>query len=793
MSSRWAGLIVGGTSGVAVAAGGWLAPFLPGPWIYWLLAPVAGLSIGLTAQLLNRRSLAPLARALRALALRERFVQVPYTQTLGPLGQIAQAALKLREAVTDADTLAAERQAEGQQQTIRNQARAVLTGRFETDAATLLSEMSDATQALSRMAETLLSHAEAADGRSATGVRTASTVSAQIGTMASASDRLAQVIEGIRERADESRTVTASTVATVASTNASVAALTEATDRIASIATLIGVIAQKTQMLALNASIEAARAGEAGRGFAVVANEVKALSAQITAATADIRTDVGQMSGAVTEAVTAISNIAEAIGGLDRLAAGFADAAVEGEMAAAEIGRTALMAAGGVGTLVTDLTAAAGAAADTKTASDQVMGVTVDLTREFETLRHSVAGFLGDIRGGGIRVGVLHSLSGTMAGCERPLQDLLVMMIEEVNRAGGLLGRPLEAVIVNPRSDWPLYGSLARKLLTEDKVSVLFGCWTSISRKEVLPVVEELGGLLLYPVQYEGEEQSPNIFYTGATPNQQALPAVDYLMSPQGGGFRRFYLVGTDYVYPQITNKILQGYLQSKGIGGSDVAVSFTPFGHEDWSAEVAAMRRFAAGGKAAVISTVNGDANVYFYRELARQGVTAATLPVMAFSVGENEAASLGAGLLDGHLVAWNYLMSLEAPENHRFIEAWRRHTGDAKAVTDDPMEATWIGFHLWCAAVGKAGTTDPKAVAAAMAGSRITGPGGVEVMMDPQNHHLHKPLAIGRVTADGRITTILRAPALLPPAPSSPYLSANPERVGSPATTHLRHKTIG
>ncbi|KJV10096.1 branched-chain amino acid ABC transporter substrate-binding protein [Elstera litoralis] len=389
-------------------------------------------------------------------------------------------------------------------------------------------------------------------------------------------------------------------------------------------------------------------------------------------------------------------------------------------------------------------------------------------------MRQSVAGFLGDIRGGGIRVGVLHALSGTMAGSERPLQDLLVMMIEQVNREGGLLGRPLEAAIVNPRSDWPLYGTLARKLLTEEKAAVLFGCWTSISRKEVLPVVEELGGLLLYPVQYEGEEQSPNIFYTGATPNQQALPAVDYLMSPEGGGFRRFYLIGTDYVYPQITNKILQGYLRSKGIGGADVALSFTPFGHADWAAQVAAIRRFAAAGRAAVISTVNGDANVYFYRELARQGVSATVTPVMAFSVGENEAASLGAGLLDGHLVAWNYLMSVEAPENRRFIAAWRNHTGDARAVTDDPMEATWIGFHLWCAAVRKAGTTDPKAVSAAMAGSRIMGPGGVEVMMDPENHHLHKPLAIGRITSDGGIATVLRSSHLLPPTPYSPYLTA-------------------
>jgi urea transport system substrate-binding protein len=773
MTTATVGFIIGVLTALVAAAVACLAAATAALWPILPMAAAGGLIVGIAAILLGRRSLGTLAAAMTALARRDRFVRVPYAGDPGDLGRIAQAALALREAISDADTLAAERRAEGDQQTTRSGARETFIKGFEATAETLLAEMGAATDGLDATAGALLTHAGTAETRSAQGALTAEAVSAQIRTMADAAERLAGLMDGIRERATESRSVTAATVERVAATDASIAALTEASNRIGAIVGLIGGIAEQTQMLALNAGIEAARAGEAGRGFAVVATEVKALSAQITAATGDIRTDMATMAGAVAAAAGAMTEISQAIGGLERLADGLADSSAAGDAAAVEIGRNAAMAVDGVGRMLGDIKGGVTASADTKTASDRLAAATTELKTEFGGLSRSVAGFLTDIRGGGIKVGVLHALSGTMAGSERPLKDLIVMMIEAVNRSGGLLGRPLEAAIVNPRSDWPLYGQLAHKLLAEEHAAVLFGCWTSISRKEVLPVVERERGLLFYPVQYEGEEQSPNIFYTGATPNQQALPAVDYLMSAEGGGFRRFYLVGTDYVYPQVTNRILEGYLAAKGVGAADLRVRFTPFGHEDWIAEVADIRRFAKDRPAAVISTVNGDANVHFYRELARQGITAARTPVMAFSVGENEVAGMGAGLLEGHLVAWNYLMSIEAEDNRRFIQAWRAHTGDPQAVTDDPMEATWIGFHLWCAAVRAAGTTDPASVAAALGGCRIMAPGGIEVRMDEANHHLHKPLAIGRVTADGRIATVARRAALLPPAPFSPYLA--------------------
>jgi urea transport system substrate-binding protein len=345
------------------------------------------------------------------------------------------------------------------------------------------------------------------------------------------------------------------------------------------------------------------------------------------------------------------------------------------------------------------------------------------------------------------------------------------MMIARLNREGGLIGRPVEAVVVNPQSDWKMYAPLTAELLNKYKVAAIFGCWTSVSRKEVLPVVERGGGLLFYPVQYEGQEQSPNVYYTGATPNQQAIPAVDFLMSPKGGAFRQFYLVGTDYVYPQVTCTILNNYLECRGIGPSRRWQVLTPFGHDDWRGVVKDIARRAAKEPVAVISTINGDANVFFYRELASQGIRAARTPVMAFSIGENEAAQIGAALLDGHYVAWNYLMAIESERNRDFIAEWRAFTGKPDALTDDPMEATWIGFNLWCDAVRQAGTTDLDAVRTALSGRTILAPGGVEVMMDRQNHHLHKPFAIGRAAPDGSIELVHYEHTLLKPEPDSAY----------------------
>lgn len=355
-----------------------------------------------------------------------------------------------------------------------------------------------------------------------------------------------------------------------------------------------------------------------------------------------------------------------------------------------------------------------------------------------------------------IKVGILHSLSGTMAISETALKDVMLFMIEEQNKKGGLLGKQLEAVVVDPASDWPLFAEKARELIEQHKVDVVFGNWTSVSRKSVLPVFEELNGMLFYPVQYEGEESSRNIFYTGAAPNQQAIPAVEYLMSEEGGSVKRWVLAGTDYVYPRTTNKILESFLKAKGVPAEDIMVNYTPFGHSDWQTIVSDIKGFAsAGKKTAVVSTVNGDANVPFYKELGNQGIKAEDIPVMAFSVGEEELAGIDTGPLVGHLAAWNYFMSVDAPENEDLIKKWHAFIGDDKRVFNDPMEAHYIGFNMWAQAVEQAGTTNIDAVRQAMYGQEVPNlTGGVAVMNT--NHHLSKPVLIGEIQDDGQFATV-------------------------------------
>jgi len=353
-----------------------------------------------------------------------------------------------------------------------------------------------------------------------------------------------------------------------------------------------------------------------------------------------------------------------------------------------------------------------------------------------------------------IKVGVLHSLSGTMAISETTLKDTVLMLIDEQNKKGGLLGKKLEAVVVDPASNWPLFAEKARELIDKEKVDVVFGCWTSVSRKSVLPVFEELNSLLFYPVQYEGEESSKNVFYTGAAPNQQAIPAVDYLMNDIG--VKRWVLAGTDYVYPRTTNKILEAYLKAKGVADSDIMINYTPFGHSDWQSIVSDVKKFgSAGKKTAVVSTINGDANVPFYKELGNQGISAEDIPVVAFSVGEEELSGLDTGPLVGHLAAWNYFMSVDAEVNEEFIDSWKAFIKDDKRVTNDPMEAHYIGFNMWVEAVEKAGTTDTDAVASSIIGVAVPNlSGGYSTMMP--NHHITKPVLIGEIQDDGQFETV-------------------------------------
>jgi len=387
-----------------------------------------------------------------------------------------------------------------------------------------------------------------------------------------------------------------------------------------------------------------------------------------------------------------------------------------------------------------------------------------------------------------IKVGILHSLSGTMAISETVLKDTALMTIDEINAKGGVLGKKLEPVVVDPASNWPLFAEKAKQLISQDKVAVMFGCWTSVSRKSVLPVVEELNGLLFYPVQYEGEELSKNVFYTGAAPNQQAIPAVEYLMSKAGGGAKRFVLLGTDYVYPRTTNKILRAFLKSKGVADKDIDEKYTPFGHSDYQTIVADIKKFAAGGKTAVISTINGDSNVPFYKELGNQGLKATDVPVVAFSVGEEELRGVDTKPLVGHLAAWNYFMSIKNPTNDAFKKQWAEYAkakklpGADKPLTNDPMEATYIGIHMWAQAVQKAGSTDTDKVIAAMAGQTFPAPGGFVSTMDPKNHHLHKPVFIGEVKADGQFNVVWKTPAPVKAKPWSPYIEGNDKKKDEP-----------
>lgn len=371
-----------------------------------------------------------------------------------------------------------------------------------------------------------------------------------------------------------------------------------------------------------------------------------------------------------------------------------------------------------------------------------------------------------------IKVGILHSLSGTMAISETTLKDTMLFLIEQQNAKGGVLGKQLEPVVVDIASDWPLAAELARQLIEVDDVDVVFGCWTSVCRKSVLPVFEELNSLLFYPVQYEGEESQRNVFYTGASPNQQAIPAVDYLMSEDGGSVKRWVLAGTDYVYPQTTNKILEQYLLDKGVAKEDIMINYTPFGHSDWQTIVSDIKAFGSEGKkTAVVSTINGDANVPFYRELGNQGIKAEDIPVVAFSVGEEELSGFDTTPLVGHLAAWNYFMSVDTPENEKFIADWHKFIGSDTRVTNDPMEAHMIGFNLWVAAVEKAKSTDADAVIENIVGLETPNLTGGMAKMLP-NHHITKPVLIGEIQDDGQFFVVWQTDDLVAGDAWSDYL---------------------
>jgi urea transport system substrate-binding protein len=336
-----------------------------------------------------------------------------------------------------------------------------------------------------------------------------------------------------------------------------------------------------------------------------------------------------------------------------------------------------------------------------------------------------------------VKIGVLHSLSGTMAISEISCKDATLLAVKEINAAGGVLGKKIEPVVVDPNSNWDLFAEKAKQLVLQDKVAVTFGCWTSVSRKSVLPVYEQNNALLFYPVQYEGEEQSLNVFYTAASPNQQLIPAAEYLMSEEGGKYKKFYLLGTDYVFPRTANKVLKAFLKSKGVPDANIMEDYTDFGHKDYQTIVGKIKAFAAGGGACVLSTINGDSNVPFYKEFANQGLTAADCPIMAFSVAEDELRAMDVPPLVGHLAAWNYFQSIDTPENKKFVEAFKKEYGQDR-VTDDPIEAAYYGVYIWKKAVEKAGTFNVDDVRMATYDLEFDSPSGKKKMDLPQSTHL-------------------------------------------------------
>ena len=732
---------------------------------------LAGAVTGLMAAIAIERPLRMLSAVVGKIAGGDRYAIVP-EQPKGPLRDLAAGAEALRQAVIEADALAVDQKRREAEARLHHAGRNFITRRFRETVDEVTTVFADGSERIGDTAADLAERNKHMHVKVASASDTARAVSEDVAEIAVAARGILSRIRRSAGDIGASRAASDRAAADLASADETVRRLAHAAARIGEVVSLIQSIARQTSLLALNASIEAVRAGDAGQGFAVVATGVKKLSAQTAQATDDIAEQVKDIRQAVERTASALQQVNDSVGLINEADAKLRDVF---EQQSAELDAIALRAgnvAGQVAGALPDIKSAVG---HVDQAGESVLGTAGEMVGRAQGLVATLDRYFTDLDHGAIRVGILHSLSGTMTASERPLQELLVMLIEQCNAEGGLLKRPLEAVIMDPRSDPRAYAMQARKLLVENKVAAIFGCWTSASRKEVLPVVEERDGLLFYPSQYEGEEESPNIFYTGATPQQQAIPAVDYLRQL---GKKRFFLLGTDTVYPRTTNAILKSYLDAHGIAGDAVAEFYTPFNHKNWEDIVGWIHRFGEGGDAAIVTTVSGDANIYFYRELARQGITAESMPAMTLSIGEGELPAIAGPEMAGHLAAWSYLHAIDAPENHAFIAAWRKFCGAPNVVTDDPMEATWIGFNLWKEAVTRAGTVEADAVRRALAGLRLKAPSGFTVFMDPANHHLHKPAVIGRITPDARIVPVWMSDRLIAPEPWSPWLN----RAGSP-----------
>jgi urea transport system substrate-binding protein len=712
------------------------------------------------------RKYGSLTDAISRISQGDRFAELPATSDGPTFEKLAAAAEAMRKTLLDADALAADQRSRQDEARLRHAGRVFFTKKFRTAIDEVLTTFAAAGEEIRVTANELSARNIRMRAQVSDASATATSAARDSEAVAASANKLLQLLDTSTVQISAAQAATGQTISDLERTDRIVRSLSAAASEIDEVVKSIQAIADKTSLLALNAHIEASRAGEAGKGFSVVASEVKALAAQTAKATGNIDAQIGDIQKAVEDTVSAINAVSSSVGTMSETSRVMTANLDHQAEELRQISDRAVKVASGVGGALPEISSAVTQVED---AGESVLTTANDLIDRSQWMLDAVERYFSNLDSGAIKVGILHSLSGTMTASERPLQSLLVMLIEQLNERGGLLGRPVEAVIMNPRSDWKLYADQARTMLTEHKVAAIFGCWTSASRKQVLPVVEWANGLLFYPSQYEGEEQSPNVFYTGGTPRQQALPAIDYLRRMHR---QKFFLIGTDYIYPRTTNAIIRGYLARAGISGSDIEEVFAPFGHTDWRSTIADLRKFATGGQSAVISTISGDSNVHFYREFARAGLTSEVLPVMSLSIGEAELPALPRAHMTGHYVAWNYLHEMDSRTNRDFISAWRDFSGELKAIANDPMEATWIGFNLWAAAVEKAGSFDPNNVREALAGLTIDAPSGFRVVMDAKNQHLHKPAAIGRIDKHGTIQPVWISGDVLPPEPWSPWL---------------------
>lgn len=712
-------------------------------------------------------ALKALAEAAGDIAAGDRYRKIPFIERNGSAGQLARALDAVRRSLVEADGAVAEGEAESEHEAQRRASVDSFVGKFERTASGVQHSLADAAQAMRGAATDLVGQVGTMSQRSRKVEESAATVSREMGGFAAATAQLDASLADLEGRVNRTAEVVSRTVVQVDAANTTIHSLSEAADRIGGMAQTISDIARQTRMLALNATIEATRAGEAGKGFAVVAAEVKNLVGETEKVTADIDNRAGEIRAAAKDTVAAMASITQAMRDVDSLVVAVVSAMHQQSAASCAISAgvrtTAKEADGTIGSI----REVAAAAQQTGHEAGAVRQASESLAAQSGALGSAIATFLDDLDHGAIRIGILHSLSGGSAVGERPLKDVLRMEVKALNDRGGLLGRPVEALVYNPRSEPERYAELAERALATDHVAALFGAWSSTSRKAVLPVLDRHDGLLFYPSQYEGGERHARVIYCGAPPNQQLLPAIRFLMSPEGGGFRRFFLVGNDTLYPRLTHRVLSDFLTGEGVAARAIREKLLPVGAEDWSGVAAEIHRFAAadGGRALVVSTVGGAANFYFFRDLGPLNGHRTPAPVLTVSIGEAEAALMDAKLLAGHMVAWNYLMAVDTPENRAFLADWRRYSGRADAVANDAMEASVLAFRLWAEAVERAGTTAPDAVRRMLSGARIRSLTGFDVTVDPAINHLHKPAMVGRIRGDGSIDIVWRSAGPIAP----------------------------